>query len=90
MNTNFFYKLAKNKLFNLCRSLTGEGTFKTLEILKQQHKYLKIISIKSGTNVFDWKIPYEWNIKEAIVLDKFKNKIIDFKENNLKIIVLIF
>lgn len=86
MNTNFFYNLAKNKLFNLCRSLTGEGTSKTLKILKQQHKKLKIISIKSGTKVFDWKIPHEWNIKKAIVLDKFKNKIIDFKENNLKII----
>ena len=47
---------------------------------------LKIKSIKSGKKVFDWKIPPEWDIKYAYVQDKFKNKIIDFKENNLHLI----
>ena len=66
---NKIYKLAK-RLFPLNRSITGSGTRKTLEILREHNKNLKIKSIPSGSKVFDWVIPYEWNVKDAYVKDK--------------------
>jgi aminopeptidase-like protein len=77
------YNLAKFKLFPLNRSLTGSGTRKTLSIIKDEIKELKIKTASCGKKVFDWKIPPEWNVKEAYVLDKYNKKIIDFKNNNL-------
>ncbi len=78
-----YYNLGKKKLFPICRSLTGNGVRQTLKIIKKEFPKLKIRKIKSGTKVFDWRIPPEWNIKDAYVKDKFNQKIIDFKNNNL-------
>lgn len=81
-----YYTLAKKELFLLNRSITGSGIKKTLRIIKKQFSKLQIFKIKSGTNVFDWKIPPEWNIFDAYILDKNKKKIIDFKDNNLHVV----
>ncbi len=81
-----YYDIAKIKLYPICRSLTGNGTRKTLKIIKKQFPKLKIFKEKSGKKVFDWNIPPEWNIQNAYVIDKFGNKIIDFKKNNLHIV----
>ena len=75
------------KIFPICRSITGQGTLKTLEEIKKKHlENLKIKKIPCGKKVFDWKIPSEWNVKEAFVVDKNSKKIIDFKINNLHLI----
>lgn len=84
LNKNFF--LAKKKIFPLNRSITGNGTLKTLKIIKKIIPKLKIVKIKSKTIVFDWKVPPEWNINNAYILDKNKKKILDFKKNNLHIV----
>ncbi|MDC1153784.1 DUF4910 domain-containing protein [Candidatus Pelagibacter sp.] len=84
-NIKEFYFLGKNKLFKLNRSITGSGTKQTLKIIKKKFPDLKIISVKSGTQVYDWKVPEEWNVKDAYILDSKGNKIIDFKTNNLHI-----
>ena len=81
-----FYELGKNTLYPICRSLTGDGFRKSLNIIKGEFPQLKIKKIKSGTKVFDWNIPEEWNVSGAHVLDKNNNKIIDFKENNLHLV----
>ena len=81
-----YYNLGKKKLFPICRSITGPGTRKTLKIIKNQFPKLKIKKIKSGTKVFDWRIPPEWNVKDAYILDKYSNKIVDFKKNNLHLV----
>ena len=60
-----FYNLAKKDLFPLCRSITGKGTLKTLNIIKKNFNALKIKNMKSGTKVFDWKIPNQWEVKDA-------------------------
>ena len=69
-------------LFPICRSLTGKGNRKTLRIIKKKIKNLKILEIPSGKKVYDWKIPSEWNIKDAYVINSKGTKIIDFKRNN--------
>ena len=81
-----YYNLGKKVLFPICRSLTGFGIRKTLKIIKKEFPKLKIKSIKSGTKVFDWNVPAEWNVSDAYVLDKNGLKIIDFKKNNLHLI----
>ena len=86
MITKKFYKIAKNELFNICRSITGDGVRKTLKIYKKNFPKLKIKSIRSGTKVFDWTVPSEWNIKDAYILDKNNKKIVNFKNNNLHIV----
>ena len=80
------YLIGKKKLYPLCRSLTGSGVRETLKIIKKEFAKLQIKKIKSGTRVFDWTVPPEWNISDAYVIDKFGNKVIDFKKNNLHII----
>ena len=81
-----YIKLGK-RLFPICRSITGNGIRKTLKIIKSYLPKLKIYEVKSGTKVFDWKIPSEWNIKDAYVKDKKGKKIIDFKKNNLHLVL---
>jgi aminopeptidase-like protein len=91
-NTNDIKKLISQQmyswavdLFPLCRSLTGKGTLETLEYLQNLVPQLKILSVSSGTKVYDWEIPDEWNIEEAWIADENGNKLIDFKSNNLHV-----
>lgn len=74
MSTSKYFNIAKNELFPLCRSITGEGTLKTLKIIKKQFPSLKIFSVKSGNKYFDWKIPLQWDIQDGYVLDNKKKK----------------
>ena len=85
MSTKKFYNLGKKVLYPICRSITGSGQKKTLKIIKKEFPSLHIRKIKSGKKVYDWKVPFEWNIKDAYVIDKFGVKIIDFKKNNLHV-----
>ena len=74
------------KLFPICRSITGRGLHKSLLILKGKSKHIKIKSFKSGTKVFDWKVPPEWNVKDAYIENEKGKRIIDFNKNNLHLI----
>ena len=79
------YNIGK-KIYFINRSITGQGVKKTLSIFKKEIKKLQIKKIKCGTKVFDWRIPPEWNVKEAYIKDKFGKKIIDIKNNNLHLV----
>jgi len=74
-----------DRLFPICRSLTGNGNRKTLEILSEIID-LKILEVPSGTQCFDWTIPPEWNVKEAWIKNSKGEKIVDFKKNNLHLL----
>ena len=86
MTIRKYYNIAKTKLFPITRSLTGDGVKKTLNIIQKELPKLRIKKIKSGTKVFDWNIPEEWNVTDAYVIDKYNNRIIDFKKNNLHLV----
>ncbi|WP_340005829.1 DUF4910 domain-containing protein [Paenibacillus sp. FSL K6-0276] len=78
------YKLME-KLYPICRSITGNGVRETLRIIQEEIP-LTIHEIPSGTKVFDWEIPKEWNVRDAYIMDKNGNKVVDFQENNLHLV----
>jgi aminopeptidase-like protein len=74
-----------SELYPICRSITGEGVRETLRRLKQIIP-LTIHEIPTGTEVFDWTVPKEWNIRDAYVKDSDGNRIIDFHKSNLHVL----
>jgi aminopeptidase-like protein len=73
------------ELFPICRSITGDG-FRASQAILQKHIPLTVHEVPSGTQVFDWTVPKEWNIRDAWVRDPRGEKIIDFKKSNLHIL----
>jgi aminopeptidase-like protein len=73
------------ELYPICRSITGDGLRETLRMI-QRHIPLKIHEVPSGTQVFDWTVPKEWNINDAYVKDSKGNKVIDFQQSNLHVL----
>ncbi|MBR5407715.1 MAG: DUF4910 domain-containing protein [Lachnospiraceae bacterium] len=82
---NSMYKLA-DRLFPICRSITGAGVRETFDILKEYIPDLKLYEVPTGTKVFDWTVPREWKIEEAYIEDETGKRIIDFKDNNLHVL----
>ncbi|BAZ11955.1 hypothetical protein NIES4071_37830 [Calothrix sp. NIES-4071] len=74
-----------SELYPICRSITGDGVRKTLYYV-QQHIPLSIHEVKSGTQVFDWTVPKEWNIRDAYIKNCQGEKIIDFQKLNLHVL----
>ncbi|HEY9115347.1 MAG TPA: DUF4910 domain-containing protein [Bacteroidales bacterium] len=74
-----------DRLYPICRSITGNGVRDTLAIISE-HIPIIIHEVPSGTKAFDWDIPLEWNIKDAWVKNEKGEKIIDFKNSNLHIL----
>ena len=77
------YKFAA-KIFPICRSITGNGVRETLHEIGS-HVALDIQEVASGTAVFDWVVPREWNIRDAYIKDARGQKIVDFKRSNLHV-----
>ncbi len=73
------------ELFPICRSITGNGLRRSLDIIGRLVP-LEIHEIPSGTEVLDWTVPLEWNIRDAYIERSDGNRIIDFRENNLHVV----
>ncbi len=78
------YRLVE-ELFPICRSITGDGVRESLAVI-QKKLALEIREVPSGTRVFDWTVPKEWNIRAAHVKDSAGSKVIDFRESNLHVL----
>ena len=82
---NEIHKLAQ-ELWLINRSITGEGVRETLKVISNHLPTLKIKSVPSRTEVFDWTIPKEWYVKEAYIVTPAGEKICDFSKNNLHLV----
>ena len=72
-------------LYPICRSITGDGFRQTLRRLQAQIP-LEIHEVPTGTQVFDWTVPKEWNIRDAWVKNSAGEKVIDFRRSNLHVV----
>jgi len=72
-------------LYPICRSITGNGLRQTLHKLQEKIP-LEIHEVPSGTPVFDWTVPPEWNIHDAYVRNSRGEKVIDFQKSNLHVV----
>jgi aminopeptidase-like protein len=73
------------RLFPICRSLTGDGVRETFAVL-EEHIPLQRREIASGTQVFDWNVPEEWNIHEAHITAPDGTRVVDFRRLNLHVV----
>jgi aminopeptidase-like protein len=73
------------RLFPICRSLTGDGVRETLAILREQIP-LEVREVASGTPVLDWTVPREWNITEAWIAAPSGERVADFGDSNLHVV----
>lgn len=72
-------------LYPICRSITGDGVRETLRRI-QNIVPLTICEVPSGTRVFDWTVPREWNVRDAWVKTLDGDRVIDFRESNLHVV----
>jgi aminopeptidase-like protein len=78
------YEFAR-QLYPICRSITGAGVRQTLALIGKRLP-LKIHEVPSGTRVFDWTIPDEWNVEDAAVIDADGQRVVDFQAHNLHLV----
>jgi aminopeptidase-like protein len=74
-----------SELFPICRSITGDGVRATLDLVAE-HVPLQVHEVPTGTEVLDWTIPQEWNIRDAWVKDAAGNRAVDFRASNLHVV----
>jgi aminopeptidase-like protein len=73
------------ELFPICRSITGDGVRETLRIL-QRRAPIGIVEVPTGTPVFDWTVPKEWNIRAAYIRDPRGKTVVDFSDHSLHVV----
>ncbi len=78
------YRLIE-ELYPICRSITGDGLRATLRRIQREIP-LAIREVPSGTQVFDWTVPREWNIRDAYVKNSAGERVIDFHRSNLQVV----
>jgi aminopeptidase-like protein len=73
------------RMFPLCRSLTGDGVRATLDLIEEEIPITRT-EIPSGTRIFDWVVPDEWNIRDAYVAAPDGTRVVDFRESSLHVV----
>ena len=73
------------RLYPICRSITGNGVRETLRLIGLEID-LAVHEIATGTPVFDWTVPREWNIRDAYIKNRAGERIVDFNASNLHVV----
>jgi aminopeptidase-like protein len=72
------------RLYPLCRSITGDGLRETLAIVGE-HLDLTVHEVPTGTQVLDWTVPQEWNIRDAHI-SRDGRRVVDFQALSLHVV----
>ncbi len=73
------------RLYPICRSITGDGLRQTLRIIAE-HVPLELSEVPSGTQAFDWTVPLEWNLNRATLTAPDGRVIADTRVHNLHVL----
>src|ERR1051325_6685556 len=73
------------RLYPICRSITGNGLRESLRLLSEEVN-LEIREVPSGTQVLDWTVPKEWNIRDAYIKNSKGERVVDFQKSNLHVL----
>lgn len=73
------------ELYPICRSITGKGVRESLNVITK-HLPVTVHEVPSGTPVFDWTVPKEWNIHDAYIKNSKGERIVDFQKSNLHVV----
>jgi aminopeptidase-like protein len=73
------------RLYPICRSITGNGVRETLRLIGEEIE-LQIREAATGTQIFDWTVPQEWNIRDAYIKESAGRRIVDFAASNLHVL----
>ncbi len=73
------------ELYPICRSITGDGVRETLRRVAERVP-LTVHEVPTGTQVLDWTVPREWNVRDAYVANAAGERVIDFREHNLHLV----
>ena len=73
------------RLYPLCRSITGDGVRATLDVLAESIP-LTMHEVPTGTQVLDWTVPKERNVRDAYVADPAGRPVVDFAASNLHVV----
>ena len=73
------------RLFPLCRSLSGEGVRATFDLLEEEIP-LERTEVPSGSRVFDWIVPDEWNLRDAYVAGPDGTRVLDLSNSTLHVV----
>ncbi len=73
------------RLYNIPRSITGKGIRDSLAIISE-YMPLEIHEVKSGTKVFDWTVPKEWELISGELKDDKGNVLISSKDNIMHVL----
>jgi len=77
------------ELYPICRSITGDGVRKTLAIIGRhlaQHVPLAVVEVPSGTQVLDWVVPREWNVRDAYIARPDGVRLVDLGQSSLHVV----
>jgi aminopeptidase-like protein len=74
-----------DELFPICRSIAGPGIRESMQCLSR-HVPFQIIGVPSGTKVFDWTVPQEWELIEASLKGPNGREILSSRNNNLHVL----
>ena len=73
------------ELYPICRSITGSGIRETLARIGERIP-LTLSEIPTGTPVFDWTVPREWNIRDAYIRNSAGRRVVDFQHHTLHVV----
>ena len=73
------------ELFPICRSITGDGLRETLRVVEREVP-MEIIETPTGTQVLDWIVPNEWNVRAAWIEQPGGTRVVDFADSNLHVL----
>lgn len=74
-----------DRLWPICRSITGPGISQSLEIM-QDYIPITIKEVPTGTKVFDWIVPKEWELERATLKTEDGELILDTDTSNIHVL----